>query len=268
MATAGFVLALMELGCASPSSAITEPTPMHMSARLVALSSVALPAGTILPVKLERTVSVEDAQAGQEIEARVMQDVPLADHGKSQMNSRVTGTIVSVVKAADGTSIDVSLRFEKIENHMEMISIASSLRAIASFESVRAAQTPLTGADPGSPSGWADTVQIGGDIRYGDSGKVRNRQKQVVGHGVIGGVLVHARAQSGSRCEGPVNGDDRLQALWVFSADACGVYGMDGVQIIQTGKTNPVGVVMLRFEKANMKFEAGIGMLLRVVAPR
>jgi hypothetical protein len=178
----------------------------------------------------------------------------------------VVGRIVLVTKVGDGPGVDVSLRFEKIEYRKEMIPIAVSLRAMASYQAVRAAQTPFTGADNGTPAGWANTVQIGGDIRYGDGGEVRSRQKQKVGKGVIGGVLVHVFEQPGSECEGPVNGDDRLQALWVFSSDACGVYGMNGVKIVKTGKKEPVGGITLRFEKADMEISADDTMLLRVVA--
>ncbi|HEY1483354.1 MAG TPA: hypothetical protein VGF19_11550, partial [Candidatus Acidoferrum sp.] len=68
-------------------------------------------------------------------------------------------------------------------------------------------------------------------------------------------------------CDGPVNGDDRLQALWVFSSDACGVYGISNVEIARTGQTGPAGVITLKFEQADAKLDAGTAMLLRVVAP-
>jgi len=142
----------------------------------------------------------------------------------------------------------------------------TSLRAIASYLTVRSAQTPLTGVDAGSPAGWANTVQIGGDIRFGDGGPVRNRAKQKVGKGVLGGVLVHVRANPASGCEGPVNGDDHPQALWVFSADACGIYGLKGVQISHKGNQPPIGEITLHFEKDDMKLASRTGMLLRVVA--
>jgi len=160
----------------------------------------------------------------------------------------------------------VSLRFDQIEYDKQIIHVATSLRALASFEAVRAARLPLGGADSGTPTGWANTVQIGGDIRYGDGGQVRNRSKENVGKGVSGGVLVHVSAPAGSECEGPVNGDDRLQALWVFSADACGVYDLKGVGIVHDGKTEPVGTITLRLEKEKMKLDAATGILLRTVA--
>jgi hypothetical protein len=228
--------------------------------------STALPVGLILPVTLAQTISVEHAKAGQPIEARVMQDVPLTLHDKISAKSRISGAIVSVVKAADEHGVELSLRFDKVEYNKEMIPTLTTLRVMASREAVRQAQTPLMGADGGTPTGWADTVQIGGDIRFGDSGKVRSRFKQTVGKGIAGGVLVHVNARPGTDCDGPVNGDDRLQALWVFSSDACGVYGISKAEIAHSGKTDPVGVITLKLEKTDAKVDAGTAMLLRVVA--
>jgi hypothetical protein len=239
----------------------------HLAPSMPVEHSTALPVGLILPVTLAQTISVERAQAGQPIEARIMQDVPLTLHDKIPAKSRISGAIVSVMKAADEHGAELSLRFDKIEINKDRIPTLSSLRVMASREAVRQAQTPLTGADGGTPTGWADTVQIGGDIRFGDSGKVRSRFKQTVGKGITGGVLVHVNARPGTDCDGPVNGDDRLQALWVFSSDACGVYGMSKVEIAHSGKTDPVGVITLKFEKADAKLDAGTAMLLRVVAP-
>ena len=232
-----------------------------------AVASSSLPVGTILPVRLDKTLSLEEARAGQVIEAIVMQDVPLPNREKIRMRSRVRGTILSVGKAGEGNGIQLSMQFNEIEYDKQTIPILTSLRAMASFQAVRAAQMSFTGADAGTPAGWATTVQIGGDTRFGDGGEVRNLQKQKVGKGVIGGVLVYVRANPGAGCEGPEKGEDRLQALWVFSSDACGTYDFRGVQIVHQGRTKPKGAITLQFEKPDMKLEGATAMLLRVVVP-
>jgi hypothetical protein len=265
---AGIFLSLLGFACAMVSSARIDPMPTRVAPGMPVEHSTALPVGLILPVTLAQTISVEHAQVGQPIEARIMQDVPLTLHEKIPAKSRVSGAIASVMKAADEHGVELSLRFDKVEINKDMIPTPSCLRVMASREAVRQAQTPLTGADGGTPTGWADTVQIGGDIRFGDSGKVRSRFKQTVGKGISGGVLVHLNARPGTDCDGPVNGDDRLQALWVFSSDACGVYGISKVEISHSGKTGPVGVITLKFEKADAKLDAGTAMLLRVVVPK
>jgi len=229
-------------------------------------TSSSIPVGTVLPVRIESTIAIKDVQPGQVVEAKIAQEVPLPNREKIRDKSAVRGSIATVEKDTDGAGVRVTLKFSQMEDRKEALTMTTSLRAIASFSAVRSAQTPLTGPDSGTPSGWADTVQIGGDIRFGDGGTVRNRAKQKVGKGVIGGVLVHLRANPALGCDGPVNGDDHLQALWVFSADACGAYGLKGTEIRHTGKSEPVGEITLHFDKDDMKLEGGTAMLLRVVA--
>ena len=229
-------------------------------------NSSPIPVGTVLPVSLENAISLKETRAGEVIQAKITQDVPLPNRGKIPMKSPVKGSIVSILKDTDGTGVNVTLKFNQIEFGKHFFAMATSLRAIASLRAVRNAQMPFTGADSGTPTGWADTVLIGGDIRFGDSGKVRNRAKINVGKGVPGGVLVHVNANPSLGCEGPVNGDDHPQALWVFSADACGVYDMDVAQITHSGKSAPIGEITLHFNKDDAKLESGTGMLLRVVS--
>ncbi|MGB2668427.1 MAG: hypothetical protein WAK48_30860 [Candidatus Acidiferrum sp.] len=227
-------------------------------------NSLSIPAGTVLPVRLEREISVKEAQRGQEIAGKIMQDVPLPGNDKIPMKSTVRGAILSVEKDDDGSGVKVTLQFDQFEIRKETLKISSYLRAIASFRAVRSAQIPRTGADGGTPAGWGDTMQIGGDVRYGDGGPVVNHAKQKIGKGVNGGVLIHLSANPASGCDGPVSGDNPLQALWVFSADACGVYDLQGVKLVHVGKGAPAGEITLHFEKDDMKLEAGTGMLLRV----
>jgi len=141
----------------------------------------------------------------------------------------------------------------------------TNLRTIASYLAVRDAQTPLTGADGGTRAGWATTVQISGHIRHGDGSLVRNLQKQNVGEGVLGGVLVHIKANPSMGCRGPV-GEDTLQALWVFSADACGVYRLRGADIVLGDPRRRPGEFTLHFKKRDMKLASGRALLLRVIS--
>ncbi len=196
-----------------------------------------------------------------------MQQVPLPDGQKLHARSHIRGTIVSVVPGGKGSPAQVSLRFDKIESGGGTIPVATSLRAIASYQAVESAIEPLTDVT-GTPSGWANTVLIGGDTRYGDGGEVLNRWRQKVGEGVSGGVLVHVRSNPTLGCDGPVDGDDSPQALWLFSADACGVYDIRGLKISHDGNADPVGVITLSFEESKTKIVGASGMLLRIVAPQ
>jgi hypothetical protein len=66
-------------------------------------------------------------------------------------------------------------------------------------------------------------------------------------------------------CDGPAVEDKQPQALWLFSADACGVYGLKGVQLMHNGQSAPFGEITLHFKKADMVLRAGAGLLLTVL---
>jgi len=259
-------MALMTLASQLASLASNRAIPESETSSGPVKNSSQLPVGVILPMRLESAVSIKETHAGEALEGRIMQDVPLPDRGKLPARSKVKGSVLAVVKDSDGPGIKVTLQFNQIEDRGLTLVAATSLRAMASYQAVRAAQLPFRGPDEGTPSGWANTVQIGGDIRYGDGGLVRNHAKEKIGKGVIGGVLVYVTANPGLGCEGPVNGDNHLQALWVFSSDACGTYDMKGVLISHSGNTAPIGENTLHFEENDAKLEAGTALLLRVVA--
>jgi hypothetical protein len=221
-----------------------------------------IPAGTVLPVRLGRGISSRNAKPGQIITARIMQDVPLANRGKIHEGAKIKGKIVSAsANATQGARI--VLRFDVIESHHEEIPIVVSLRVMASFMEVLFAETPETTPGFGDPYVWSVTHQIGGDVKYGVGGPVTDQFNNAVGKGTFDGVLVHVRAQAGSNCRGALD-QDQLQALWVFSSDACGVYGMDGVRIVHAGRTDPVGEIILATESRKLNLPAGTAMLLRV----
>jgi hypothetical protein len=224
-----------------------------------------IPAGTILPVRLNHALSSKSAEAGQEVTGRIMQNVPLPNHDEIRAGAKVSGRIVSVQRAGNGTDGKISFRFDTLETHGRRISIVTNLRAIAGFMEVQAAQTPEFTPGFGTPYIWANTRQIGGDEVYGVGGPVNSENSGEVGKGVYGGVLVHVRARPESKCRGPLDAEDRLQALWVFSSDACGVYGIQGVTIAHAGRTAPIGEIAMGAEQRDLLVRGASGMLLRVI---
>jgi hypothetical protein len=224
-----------------------------------------IPPGTILPVSIKHTFSSNDSARDHAIEARVMQDVPLPNNDKIPAGATLYGSVVSATPSSGDSGGKVTLRFDKLEFHHKNISVLTALRAMAPMVDVLAAQYPVTPGEEGTPSAWATTVQIGGDIRYGVGGAVKNRKKETVGKGVPNGVLVHISSQPGSPCQGDADPGDRLQALWVFSADSCGIYDLKGLTIANTGSSEPLGDITLAKDKGELKIENSTGLLLRVL---
>jgi hypothetical protein len=232
-------------------------------------ATLSIPAGTILPVELRSTLSPEKSKPGQAISGRIMQDVPLPAGVRIKAGSKVLGRVVAVTPASAGVPPSISLQFDQLVTAGQTIPLATNLRAIAGFMAIDEAQIPTTGAGESDVYRWLPTRQIGGDVVYGVSGPVGSAEnaEDIVGHSVDGGVLVQVRAKPGTACRGPVAGNSAPQALWVFSADACGVYGLNHLIIAHAGRSAPAGVIVLASNAAKFKIPGGTGMLLRVNAP-
>lgn len=232
-----------------------------LTIRLSAAESI--PAGTIFPVQLNSTLSSAKSKPGQIITARVMQDVPLPDRSVIHAGAKVIGHIISVTPASNGAGAGISLRFDTLKLRHQRVSISSNLRAIASFVDVEQAQIPITGTDRGTSDASWTTVQIGGDTVYRGGGPVEGFGGKV-GQPVYNGVLSRVDANPDRGCRGEINSNSAPQALWVFSSDACGAYGLPNIKIRDAGRSNPTGEIVFAAAKGRLKIDAGAGLLLRV----
>jgi hypothetical protein len=148
-----------------------------------------------------------------------MQSVPLPNGETIPAGATVSGTITSIQPATAGIGPMVSFTFNQLEIHHHKFPISVDLRALASSMQISLAQIPDVASGFGTPTTWADTVQIGGDYVYGAGGEVADQHNEKVGKAPLeGGVLVHVKAQPGTPSRGDLGDSDRLQALWVFSA--------------------------------------------------
>lgn len=57
---------------------------------------------------------------------------------------------------------------------------------------------------------WLTTVQVGGDVVYGEGGPVTTSENadQLVGKAVNGGVLSRVSAKEGTKCRGAIDGNE------------------------------------------------------------
>jgi hypothetical protein len=223
---------------------------------------ISIPPGTILPIRLG-SLSSEKAKKGDVIKARIMQDVPLGNGSKLRAGSTVLGRVMDVNPASSGKKASLGMKFDTVVEGKESIPITTHLRAIASTLEVEFAQVPKVGAGESDVYDWLTTVQVGGEVVYGKGGKVYNGGR-VVGRSVYDGVLAQVNAREGTKCHGPVEGNDHPQAFWVFSSDACGAYGFPAMTISRAGRADPRGEIVLVSERGPLKIRSGSGMLLRV----
>jgi hypothetical protein len=223
---------------------------------------ISIPPGTILPVRLG-SLSSQKAKKGAVIKARIMQDVPLEKGSKLRAGSKVLGHVIDVSPAKPGQRATLAIKFDTVVRGKESIPVATHLRAMASRLEVEFAQVPPIGPGETDVYDWLTTVQVGGEVVYGKGGEVTNGNR-VVGRSVYDGVLARVNAREGTNCHGAVEGNDRPQAFWVFSSDACGAYGFPTVTISHAGRTDPRGEIVLVSERGPLNIRSGSGMLLRV----
>lgn len=99
-------------------------------------TSLKIPAGTILPVRLATSISSEKSRPGAEVTAKIMQDVPLPAGQKLPKGSRLAGTVTAITTATAGREAEISLRFDKLLVKHDEIALTTNLRAIAGYVEV------------------------------------------------------------------------------------------------------------------------------------
>jgi hypothetical protein len=227
------------------------------------LAREAIPPGTILPARLDTALSSKDSKPGQRVSARIMQDVPLPGGKALRAGARVTGHVTEVSRLANGTASRISFQFDSVVSSRTNIPVRTSLRALATLGEVDAAQIPEVGPDRGTPTSAWVTNQIGGEVVIRGGGHLMHAS-QVVGEPVADGVLACITAVPGGNCKDDPGTDNRLQALWLFSSDACGLFGYSRLTLVHSGRGDPAGVIILSSPERDFKIWSGSGLLLRV----
>jgi hypothetical protein len=212
------------------------------------LPAQTLPAGTALPVELNSTLSAKDEKPGRKIEGKLMQEVQLPSGAVIKRGSRVAGHIVS----AQPTRL--TLQFDQIQDEHKNIPLTVSVRAIAASENVFQAGTPIDAASTDESSDEWATKQVGGDVVLRGRGLVTSNEGRV---GRWSGTGVWGKLTAAGDCSDSSTGE---QALWVFSTTACGVYGIEGLTMVNATSAS-AGQVTLQSEK-DILVRGGSGWLL------
>jgi len=223
-----------------------------------------VPPGTILPIRLDTSLSSTKSKAGDTVKAHLMQDIPLPGGRKIPRGTQILGKVTADSTAAKGS--ELSLRFDTLKIHRQPFPAVTALRAIAGFVAIQDAHLPTMSSGEGEVYDWLPTIQIGGEDVYGIGGKVTrwNNPSEVVGQETPDGLLAQANSREGTDCRASLYGNNAPQAFWVFSSDACGVYGLADISIAHAGRYDPLGVIVLRSSTDQLKLPAGTGMLLRL----
>lgn len=221
-----------------------------------------IPSGTLLPTMLDNTLDSNKTKPGEEISAKLMQDVPLADGTKLKRDAKVLGHVVAVVRSPSGRQATISVQFDRIGFEKQAVPISVGLRALASMEAVALAKEPINSGYGTSVWDW-NMRQIGGQIAFNGDKIVKSQTGQVVGKvSQPGAVLAIPMANPARGCAG-ASGNTAEQAFWVFSTDACGLYDEKNMTFVSgIGGATP-GQVVLQSPKS-VEVRGGSGWLLQV----
>ncbi len=149
--------------------------------------------------------------------------------------------------------------------HGQRLALKTNLRALASPAYVEGAQEAMYGPDAGIDIEGESTNQIGGDLVFHGGGPVYAGDTSVViGKTTSDGVLVQPQDNPDLHCRGVITGNSNVQALWLFSSNACGIYGFDGIRIEHAGRSDPRGIIVLAADNGRIEIYSRSGLLLRV----
>lgn len=225
-------------------------------------SAQQIPAGTLLPAMLDGTIDSND-KPGKEISAKLMQEVVLPSGEKIKRESKVLGQVTAVSLPSHGHPATLSVKFDRIEIDKQSVPISTGLRALATMQSVSKARMPVN-ANSGygtSPWDW-NMLQVGGQAAFNGQKIVKSQTGQVVGKVLEPGAVV------GVPMANPIRGcpatpeSTAEQAFWVFSTDACGVYGDKNLKL----DAAPTSGVTTITSTKKITVRGGSGLLIQVNA--
>lgn len=223
-----------------------------------------IPAGTLLPAMLNNTVDSDHNKPGDELSAKLMQDVPLPDGAKIKRGAKVLGRVVLVAAASGGQPARLIVQFDRIEIDKKQVPATTGLRALASMRAVSAAQQPVNANSGNGTSVWDwNMIQVGGQGVFNGQRIVKSQTGEVVGKvPEPGAVLGVPMANPARGCPGaPANTAE--QAFWVFSTDACGLYGYKHLGLDRSaGDASPAQITLT--SPKNITVRGGSGWLLQV----
>jgi len=225
-----------------------------------ACRAITLPAQTTIPVIFTHTVDSAKAKAGDVVTAKTMQVVLLPNGEQLPKGTLVTAHVVDArafkfdqTPYATQQASYLSIQIDQILDKGVSSPVATSVRALASAQTVGEALTPQRMDETDSPGMM---VLVGGG-HYSPVGKrvTAGSEDDIVGYNKKQGVFARL-LPGGFGCEGT----QTEQSVAIFSPDACGLYGFVSVRLSAKGD----GTFRLESTHYTVKLYAGSAALLQV----
>jgi len=233
-------------------------------------AQLAIPNERSIPVDFSRTVSAAKAKSGDPVLAKTLEDVVLADGTTLRKGALVIGHVVE----ARGFTFDetpyavqqpsvLAVHFDTVRVGHQDVPLSVAVRAMANYLAVDEARTP-----PPSDLDFSGTLtQVGGDEVIPREIEVRSPGGDIVGYKRKQGIVAHLiPARYPSRGEWhQCGGTNTEEAVAIFSASACGLYGFAKLEMPDNGASS--GTFRLESRRYTVKLYAGSAALLQVIEP-
>ncbi len=223
-----------------------------------------IPAGTLLPVMLDDNLASDKSKPGDEIAAKLMQDVPLPDGRKIKRGSKVQGRVISATPASSGHRARISVQFDRIDFDKQLVPVSVGLRALAAMQAVAKARQAVNANSGFGTDAWdLNLVQVGGQAVFTGQRIVKSQNGQVVGRVPEPGAVLAVPMPNPARGCPATSSNTSGQAFWVFSTDACGVYDIKGLTFVSGIGGGTPGQIVLK-SPGKVVVRGGSGWLLQV----
>ncbi len=182
--------------------------------------------GTTIPIVLTKKIDAAKTHPGDAITGKTTQAITLASGQKLPKGALLQGHVVEASQFqfdpahyAVQHDAELSIQFDNITSSGYQVPLHVYVRAMADPVTVSEAHMPK--ASDMDPLGT--TTQVGGDLVTLSQDEVLSAHGDIVGYKHDGGIYAHliASRHDSFSC----NGSSNEQAMGIFSASACGIYG-------------------------------------------
>jgi hypothetical protein len=232
--------------------------------------AASLPGNTTLPVTFATTVEAGKAKINDPIRVHTMQTVILPDGTRVPKGTVVVGHISQSVPfqfdqtpyATQKPSL-LGIHFDQIELKDGPRPVSFEVRAIAGAYAVDDASRPINATEQQMTGTY---VQIGGDTYWPPDEKIRSRSGDIVAYVRKDGIFARPLAAEANNAETGIACDaiSREQAVAVFSAAACGLYGISDA-VLENNGSDGSGTFVLTSNRRSVFILARSAALLEVL---
>jgi hypothetical protein len=230
---------------------------------------------TVIPVIFTHSIDASKAKVGDIVTAKTLQAVKLPDGTEVAKGSTITGH-VTVARPFKFDSTDYAVQQPSIlAIHFDRLTIKGGSPSNTNL-SVRAMASRLSSQDAMTPHRLDETdavgtmVQVGGDSYSPLAKPVVSPDDDIVGYNRHSGVYARllSAEYTGRFSHFACDANSTEQAVSIFSASACGLYGFADVYMTDDGRGNEPGTFRLESPRHTVKLYGQSTALLQTMDGR